>query len=199
LRSLSRPRPRRDPWHDEIKAFEAARRARVGSLIDAIALSASAHGDLLEDGSLETSRAHRLVLGIARVHELMGASGAAGAGYLVPPDDPAHQEGKSASLASSPSSFLLSLEQSEEIVSESFVSSGDQLHAVDLKLLRAAAEIREARGDLEARASRVVSALRAAEDRAVAAWGACLALPFGFFRLRSYRGLSLSLIPLFLP
>jgi hypothetical protein len=165
-RSLSRPRK---TWHDDLKAVEATRRTQCGQLMDMIRLNIASYKGLLDDSSVETTKAHRLVLGVSQVHDLMSASS-----LLDPPQLRPEQASPptSASTNNSSNDFLLSLQQSEEVVSENFKSSAEQLQTVDGKLLKSLAEIQDYKADLDTKGGGIVASMVSLEEQTVQAWGA---------------------------
>jgi hypothetical protein len=177
-RSLSRTRNNKngtssnananDPWHDDLKSTDSTRRSKVGNLLEMIQLNVASYKDLLDDSSLETAKAHRMLLGVAQVHELMSERSTAAAGGTLAGDDPALQ---GPAPVGSSSSFLVSLQQSEEVVAQNFMESADQLRAVAAKLLKGLAEIQDCKADLDDRGTKILAALRSDEERTVAAWG----------------------------
>jgi hypothetical protein len=165
-RSLSRPRK---TWHDNLKAVEAARRSKCGQLMDMIRLNIASYKGLLDDSSVETTKAHRLVLGVSQVHDLMSSSSLLEPPQLRPeqPQTLAQQQS-----ANSNGDFLLSLQQSEDVVSENFKSSAEQLQTVDGKLLKSLAEIQDFKADLDTQGGAIVASMVALEEQTVQAWGA---------------------------
>jgi hypothetical protein len=171
-RSLSRPRK---TWHDDLKAVEAARRSKCGQLMDMIRLNIASYKGLLDDSSVETTKAHRLVLGVSQVHDLMSSSSLLDPPQLRPEQQapPAGQE-SSTNGNSNNNDFLLSLQQSEEVVSENFKSSAEQLQTVDGKLLKSLAEIQDYKADLDTQGGAIVASMVSLEEQTVQAWGAYL-------------------------
>jgi hypothetical protein len=171
-RSLSRPRK---TWHDDLKAVEAARRSKCGQLMDMIRLNIASYKGLLDDSSVETTKAHRLVLGVSQVHDLMSSSSLLDPPQLRPEQlaPPAGQE-SSTNGNSNNNDFLLSLQQSEEVVSENFKSSAEQLQTVDGKLLKSLAEIQDYKADLDTQGGAIVASMVSLEEQTVQAWGAYL-------------------------
>lgn len=148
-------------WHDDLKAIEAGRRAKSSTLIDSIRLNIQSHKDLLDDSILETNQAHRLVLGLSQVHDLMANSGV---------EEPHY-----------PSKVLYSLKQCEEVVQEGFKESSEQLSAVDGKLLKAIAELHDFKAQLDSEGSAVLGTTAQLEEQVVQAWGKSFLLVFHAF------------------
>ena len=137
--------------------------------MDMIRLNINSYKGLLDDSSIETTKAHRMVLGVSQVHDLMSASSS-----VLDPPQLRHETQATPTPGQEPSTnddFLLSLQQSEEVVSENFKSSAEQLQTVDGKLLKNLAEIQDYKADLDTNGGGIVASMVALEEQTVQAWG----------------------------
>lgn len=145
-------------WHEELRVFEANRRQKYSSKLDSSRLYWKAYTHLLEDGKLETERAHRILLGVAQAQKVLATS--------LRSKKYVRKTKKKQDVG-----FLDTLNESTDEFKATFTESSRYLISLDAKLSKLLQQSMDGIMHLEGRGKSILDLMEQTQNQTVEAWG----------------------------